>query len=189
MLLEPFAPNVRARHYRPLTSLQQGAAAGAAVMALTSTGDVLLLGALLGVAAGEVSVGATGVLAGFVVVGRFGSSSLTALAGAQQVIGPAGVTGPVLLAAAAWCAALATVLASRGEALAAAAFGLAAADVVAGPAAIPFRHGGGPVAMRAAASLVGIAVAWFVGGWIPPRLARAAALVAAAVGVVLVLAS
>src|SRR2546430_7741379 len=98
MLLEPLGPNLRTRAYRPLTALQWGAAAGAAVMALSSTGDVLLLGALLGIAAGEVTAGAAALLAGLVVVGRFGSSSLTALAGAQQVIGPAGVTGSVALA-------------------------------------------------------------------------------------------
>src|SRR5437763_8674766 len=135
MLLEPFGPNLRARHHRPLTALQWGAAAGAAVMALTSTGDVLLLGVLLGAAAGEVMAGAAGVLAAVVVLARFGSSSLTALAGAQQVVGPAGVTGPAGLAAATWCAGLALALASPGEALGAVAFGLAAAEVVAGPAA------------------------------------------------------
>jgi hypothetical protein len=158
-------------------------------MALTSAGDVLLLGALLGVAAGELTVGAAGLLAGLVVVGRFGSSSLTALAGAQQVIGPAGATGPALLAAAAWCAALAVALASPGELLAAAAFGIAAADLVAGPAVTPFHHGGGPVALRVAASLVGIAMAWFIGGWVPPRLARVVAIAAGVVGVTLVLAA
>ena len=158
-------------------------------MALSSTGDVLLLGALLGVVAGELTVGTAGVLAGLVIVGRFGSSSLTALAGAQQVIGPAGVTGPALLAGAAWCAAAAVALASPGELIAAAAFGLAAADLVAGPAATPFHHNGGPVALRLAASLVGVAVAWFIGGWVPPRLARVVAIAVGLVGVALVLAA
>jgi hypothetical protein len=158
-------------------------------MALSSTGDVLVLGVVLGLAAGEVTAGAAGVLAALVVLGRFGSSSLTALAGAQQVVGPAGVTGPAALAAATWCAGLALTLASSGEILVALAFGLAAADVVAGPAAIPFRHGGGPVALRLAASFVAVALAWFVGGWVPPRLARLVAVVAGVAGAVLVLAS
>src|SRR5205807_2378276 len=58
VLLESFAPNLRARHHHPLTAPQRAAAAGAALMALTSTGDVLLLGAVLGFAAGELTVGA-----------------------------------------------------------------------------------------------------------------------------------
>ncbi len=160
-----------------------GAAAGAAAMALSSTGDVLLLAVLLGVAAGDVAVGSAAVLAGLTVLGRYGSTSLAALAGAQHVVGPAGTTGPVPLAAAMWCAALALVFGSRGELIAAAAFGLAAANVVAGPAV----HGGDALAIRVASSLLAVTVAWYIGGWVPPRLARAAAVVAGAAGVVLVL--
>ena len=154
-------------------------------MAVTSTGDVLLLGVLLGVAVGDVEAGAASVLAGLVVLGRFGTTSLAALAGAQHVVGPAGTTGPVLLAAASWCSALALTLSTRAEFAIAAAFGLAAADLVAGPSA---AHGGEAMAVRLAASLVAVAVAWFVGGWVPPRLARLAAVLAGALGVVLVLA-
>lgn len=153
-------------------------------MALTSTGDVLLLGVLLGVAAGDVEAGAASVLAGLVVLGRFGTTSLAALAGAQHVVGPAGATGPVLLAAASWCAAFALSFSTRSEFAIAVVFGLAAADVVAGPSA---AHGGQEMAVRLAASLVAVAVTWFVGGWVPPRLARAAAVAAGVLGVVLVL--
>jgi len=153
-------------------------------MALTSTGDVLLLGVLLGVAAGDVEAGAASVLAGLIVLGRFGTTSLTALAGAQHVLGPAGATGPLALAAASWCAAVALTFSTRAEFLIAAVFGLAAADVVAGPAA---AHGGGALAVRIAASLLAVAATWFVGGWVPPRLARAAAVLAGVLGVVLVL--
>jgi hypothetical protein len=154
-------------------------------MALTSAGDVLLLGVLLGVAAGEVEAGAASVLAGLVVLGRFGSTSLAALAGAQHVVGPAGTSGPVLLAAASWCAAAALTLSARAEFAVSLVFGLAAADVVAGPAAQSAQS----LAVRAAASLVAVAVAWFAGGWVPPRLARPAAVAAAVLGVVLVLAA
>jgi hypothetical protein len=154
------------------------------VTALTSTGDVLLLGVLLGVAAGDVEAGAASVLAGLVVLGRFGTTSLAALAGAQHVVGPAGTTGPVLLAAACWCAAFALSFSTRDEFPIAAVFGLAAADVVAGPSA---AHGGQAIAIRLAASLVAVAVTWFIGGWVPPRLARAIAVLAGALGVVLVL--
>jgi hypothetical protein len=185
MLLESLGPNLRARSHRPLTTLQLGAAAGAAALALSSTGDVLLLGALLGVAAADLAIGAAGVLVGLTVLGRFGTTSLSALAGAQHVVGPAGTTGPVLLAAASWCGAIALAVASRGELAIAAVFGLAAADLVAGPAA----HGAHALAIRVAASLVAVAVAWFAGGWLPPRLTRVAAVVAGVAGVLLVLAA
>jgi hypothetical protein len=152
-------------------------------MALSSTGDVLLLAVLLGVAAADVAVGAAAVLAGLTVLGRFGSTSLAALAGAQHVVGPAGTTGPALLAAAMWCAALAFVLGARGELIVAAGFGLAAANVVAGPAA----HGADSLAIRMAASLLAVMLAWFIGGWMPARLTRVAAATAGIAGVVLVL--
>jgi len=184
MLLEPLGPNLRTRAHRPLTTLQLGAAAGAAVMAVTSAGDVLLLAALLGVAAASVETGAASVLAGLVVLGRFGTTSLAALAGAQHVVGPAGTTGPVLLATASWCAAAAVILSTRAEFTVAAVFGVAAASVVAGPAA----HGAESFAIRVAASLLAVAMAWFVGGWVPPRLARPAAVLAGVLGVLLVLA-
>src|SRR5207248_2947516 len=184
MLLEPLGPNLRARSYRPLTTLQLGAAAGAAVMALSSTGDVLLLGALLGVAAGDLMAGTAAVLAGLTMLGRFGSTSLAALAGAQQVVGPAGTTGPFVLAGAAWCAAVAMAFASRGELLVAVVFGVATADVVAGPAV---ADGSDALAVRVAASLVAVALAWYVGGWVPPRLARLVAVAAGVLGALLVL--
>jgi hypothetical protein len=154
-------------------------------MALTSAGDVLLLGVLLGVAAGDVEGGAASVLAGLVVVGRFGTTSLAALAGAQHVVGPAGATGPVLLAAASWCAAAALLFSTRSEFPIGAVFGVAAANVVAGPA----FHSAESFAVRLAASLLAVAAAWFIGGWVPTRLARAAGVLAGALGVLFVLAA
>jgi len=152
-------------------------------MALTSAGDVLLLGVLLGVAAGDIEAGAASVLAGLVVLGRFGTTSLGALAGAQHVVGPAGATGPVLLAASCWCAATALVFSTRAEFPIAAVFGVAAANVVAGPAV----HSAESLAVRLAASLVAVAAAWFVGGWVPTRLARAIGVLAGILGVLFVL--
>ena len=60
------------------------------------------------------------------------------------------------------------------------------ASIEAGPAAV---NGGQAVAVRAAASLVAVAVTWFIGGWVPPRLARVAAVVAGVAGVAFVLAA
>jgi hypothetical protein len=156
-------------------------------MASTSSGDVLLLGVLLGLAAADLAIGATGVVVGLAVVGRWGTSSLAALAGAQAVVGAAGVTGPALLAASAWCGAAALILAAPRQPLATAAFGLAAADVVAGPAAL--WSGGGPLAIRVAASLVAVLLAFFAANGVPSRLARIGALVAAVAAAVLVVAA
>jgi len=156
-------------------------------MAATSSGDVLLLGVLLGFAAADLAVGATGVVVGLAVVGRWGTSSLAALAGGQAVVGAAGVTGPALLAASAWCGAAALTLAAPRRPVATVAFALAAADVVAGPAAL--SSGGGPLAVRVAASLVAVLLAFFAATWIPPRLARVAALVVAVSAAMLVVAA
>ena len=106
MRLEPPDADVPAR--RPLEALNPvrlAASAGAAVMALTSVGDVLLLAVILGVAAADLLAGTAAVLAAVGVVGRWGTSSLAALAGGQAVVGPAGWTGSTRLAVSAWCAA------------------------------------------------------------------------------------
>ena len=186
MLVEPSGPDVLDR-LRPVTGLQLAAAAGAALMALTSSGDVLLLGVLLGVAAADVVVGAAAVGVGLAVLGRWGTSSLAALAGGQAVIGAAGATGPAVLAASAWCGAAALVLTAPARPVAALAFGLAAADVVAGPAVVSVHGGGTKLAIRVAASLVAVLVAWHAGSQVPRRLARLAGLVVAVVACALVL--
>ena len=155
-------------------------------MASTSSGDVLLLGVLLGLAAADLAVGATGVMVGLAVVGRWGTSSLAALAGGQAVVGAAGVTGPALLAASAWCGAAALLLVAPRRPVATVAFGLAAADVVAGPAAL---SSGGQLAIRVAASLVAVLLAFFTADAVPPRLGRVAALVVAIAGALLVVAA
>lgn len=168
MLVEPPGADVSARRPHPLIGLdiptaRLAALAAAAVAAVASRGDVLLLGVVLGVGAGSVVAGAAGVLAGVAVLVRWGSPSLGALAGAQAVLGPAGTTGSAAAAASAWCAASALVLVVRplapdpggarwlrvGVVLASTVpFGLAAADVVAGPGP------GGSLATRVVASAV-----------------------------------
>jgi hypothetical protein len=128
----------------PTRLLRTGAAAAALVLAVLSRGDALVLAALLVTAAWRVP--ALAVVPALVSSSwRWGSTSLDALAGAQDVLGPAGSVGPGRAATAAWLAAAALVLsapaaASRAGArpsgvtqLTAAAFAVAAADVVAGP--------------------------------------------------------
>ncbi len=143
--------------------IRTGAAAAAVVLAVLSRGDLLVLAGLLAVVAWRPAALAL-VPACLASAWRWGASSLDALAGAQAVLGPAGLVGPGAGAASSWVVAATIVLASpaerparpaphapaapgRGSArrsegvrqlvdrwLRPLAFGAAAADVVAGPA-------------------------------------------------------
>lgn len=161
--------------------VSSGAVAGAVALALSSSGEVVLLAVLLGIAAGEVLAGAVAVLATGSVAIRWGTTSLDAIAGAQSVLGPGVAVGPAAAAASTWCAAAALVLAgARGWR--AVAFGLTGGLVVAGPAA----GSADLVAMRAAAAVAGVGLAVVAGRRAPP-VARLAALALAAGAVVLAL--
>jgi hypothetical protein len=148
-------------------------------MAATSVGDVLLLGVALAVVAADVVAGAGVVLAAASVLVRWGSSSLGALAGNQSVLGGAGWSGSISAAASAWCAAGALLAATPSGLLPAAGFGLAAANVVAGPGI------GGAVAVRIAASVTGVGAAWLIGRFAPERWTRGLAAAGGALAVVL----
>lgn len=135
--------------------LVRGTAATAAlVLAALSRGDAIVLAALLLIAVSRLPAVAV-VPALLASSWRFASTSLEALAGAQAVLGPAGLVGPVRGAAASWFAAAALVLCTPAwtglrtgstaaparalraiggvTGLTAAALGAAAAAVVAGP--------------------------------------------------------
>ena len=154
--------------------LRLGAAAGAVTMAATSTGDVLVVGVLLGLVAGDAVVGAVGVVAALATLARWSSSSLTAVAGGQAVLGAAGWTGPPALVMSSWAAAAAVILVSPPGRPPALAFGLVAAGMVAGPAL-----GDGSVAdvvVRLSASAAGVAAAWLAVRAVPRRQAHLAGL-------------
>jgi hypothetical protein len=151
-------------------------------MALTSSGDALAAGVLLGLAALDVAAGAAAVLAGLAVAGRWGSSSLGALAGGQAVLGPAGWTGPAALAASSWAASAALVLACPPGRFRVVAFGLTAAALVAGP---PLDGGAAAVALRVVAAVAGVAAAAFTARAVPRPAARRGAVVAGIVSVAL----
>lgn len=142
----------------------------------------MLLAALLGVSTGGLLAAVTAALAVLSSALRWGVMSLEGIAGAQSVLGPAGVVGPELAAASAWCAAAALILVTPRD-WRAAAFGLAAAITVAGPAA----GTGGDVAVRVVASVAGVGIAVAVGRLLPPSVGRPAGLVLAAAAVVMVL--
>lgn len=163
------------------------------MMAATMSGDALAAGVLLGLAAADVTAGAMGVLVGIAIVGRWGSTSLAALAGGQAVVGAAGWSGPVGMVVSSWTGAVAIVAAcprrrpastatSQGSSAVAVAgtlaCGIFAAALVAGPAV-----GGetGPVvALRIGASAAGVVAAMLVVRACPRRVARVVGLIAAA---------
>lgn len=155
-------------------------------MAATSTGDVLVVGVLLGLLAADAIVGTTAVVVGLATLARWGSSSLGAVAGGQAVLGAAGFTGPWPSVLSSWAAAAALVLACPRGRAAPLAFGLVAAGLVAGPAL-----GGSSVAdvaLRLAASAIGVVAAAFAGRRLRRGLARPAGLELAALAALVVLA-
>jgi hypothetical protein len=156
-----------------------GAAMATVIMVVTSTGDIILLGALLGLAACDAVAGGVAILAGISVIGRWGTSSLAALAGGQAVVGAAGWTGSDLLVASSWCGALALLLVCPPGLAPAAAFGATAAQLVAGPA-LGEGSSAGAIALRILAPLGGMAGAIAMARLVPPSVARTVAL---AVGV------
>lgn len=168
-------------HTPPL--LRLAAAAGVVAMVVTSTGDLLVVGLLLGLVASEPVAGAVGVAAGIATLGRWSSSSLTALAGGQAVLGAAGWTGALALTLSSWAAAAALILVAPRGRPAALAFGLAAAAIVAGPAL-----GDGSVSdavVRLTASVAGVAAAWIAAWAVSRRTAHLVGLGLAAFAVFL----
>lgn len=94
--MEPSHPDVSDRRTGPAQLLTLGAAAAAVVLALGSSGDTVLLAGLLA----ATGAGPLGLFAGLAVAAafllRWGTTSLSAIAGAQAVLGPAIVTGSLL---------------------------------------------------------------------------------------------
>lgn len=163
MLRPEVAPWARLRP--DLAGLRLAAALAASTLALSSNGDALTLAVALGVAAASVWSGFVGLLVAGAVATRWGTLSMSALAGAQSVLGPAVTVGPSRAAAASGLAAAAVALAARSPQLietklASAArtavhalpFAAAGAAVAAGPGP------GGDVWVRVGATVVGVAL-------------------------------
>ena len=135
------------------------------MLALSSRGDVLVVAVLLGLCAARLESGVAAFAAGTSVLLRWGSTSLGALAGAQSVLGPAGLTGPTTVAASSWVAAAALVLACRPPVLLGALpFGAVAAAVATGPG--PDGELVWRIAGTAAATLLSAGVARFAPRWV-----------------------
>jgi len=117
-------------------------------LALAGRGHLVVLAAALAVVAGRrVATGTIAVVAVAVAV-RWGSTSLEAVGGAQAVLGPAALTGPVAGGLSSLLGALALVLVAPGGNLRAASVGAAAGLLAAGPG------GTGGIAVRVASTVV-----------------------------------
>jgi hypothetical protein len=169
--VEPSGPHVRpgiGSLGLTIEVVATAAAAGGALVGATSSGDVLLLGALTGFAALDLTAGVAAVLVAVSVLIRWGSSSLAALAGAQAVVGSAAWHGSPASALAAWCAGVGVLLLAAGRwsrtPLLPVACGVFAADVMAGPAVS--GHNGW---IRIIATFVGIVVAFGAARVLPAR--------------------
>lgn len=162
--------------------LRRGAGVGAAALAVSSSGEVVLLAALLGAAAGELIAGAVALLATTAAALRWGTTSLDAIAGAQTVLGPAAAVGPVAAAASTWLAAAALVLV-KARGLNAVLFGVTAGLIAVGPAGSVDQ-----VAVRVVAAVIGAGLALAAQRW-APAAARPAALGLATAAVVLAVAA
>lgn len=175
--MEPLDADVRGRA-QPYALLAAWAAA--ASLLVFSTGDGLAAAVLAGVAALDAWAGTVAVAAVVVGLARFGTTSLSGLAGVQAVLGPAAFVGPALGAAASVLAAAACVLAApagrRGWL-----FGALAGLVAVGPAAVD----AGDAALRVAGLALGVGLVEAVGRRWPtrPAWARVGALVLAGVAV------
>lgn len=154
------------------------AAAAATLLALTATGDTVLLAFLLGLVAMSALVGGVAAGVAAAVILRWGTSSLEAVSGAQAVLGPAVLVGSPLEIASAVLAALALVLICP-PGLAAVPFGAAAALLAVGPAAENLND----ALVRLAATVVAAGLATACGRWLHPRLSRPAGAAAAALAV------
>ena len=150
------------------------AAAGAATLALSSTGSMVVAAVLLAVAVADPRGALALVLAVASVAVRFSTVTFDDVAGIQSVLGPAGNVGPPTGAASAWLAAAAVLVALRrpaaraAGALVAVAGGALAAVIVAGP-------GPSDLGLRLASTLAATVIAAAVlatDRWPPVRRVR-----------------
>ena len=166
-----------------VVGLRTAALAAALLLAVLSRGDVIVLGVLLAVGAWR-PVPAIAVLTALgAAAWRWSSTALEDIAGAQAVLGPAGVVDPGSAAVAAWLGALAVLLAApdlrtdRGDHRDAApgdravarvvewlpllAHAATAAVIVAGPSV------GGDVWIRVVAVAAGVGAGASLRRWVP----------------------
>lgn len=167
------------------------AGVGATVLLATSTGDLLVVAALVGVALGAWA-GAAFAGAGVAAVVRFGTSDLGALAGDQAVLGPAVTVEPAGGAASSGVAAAAVLLAAgaagarpdRSRWAAVVAGGLGAGVVACGPSAVTAVDAGLRAGAAAAGLLLALLLTWRpLGGRVPAWLGAAVGAAAVVVAV------
>jgi hypothetical protein len=177
-------------------SLRAAALAAALLLAALSRGDTLVLAALLALAAWRPLPAVAIVTALVGTAWRWSSTALEDIAGAQAVLGPAGLVDPPAAAVAAWLGALAVLLATpdlrlppeedpggrwaRGVVIGAPvlAHAATAAVIVAGPSV------GGDVWARLLAVAVGAAAVAGLRRWVPATRRTLVEAIAAGAGLV-----
>lgn len=168
---------------RPASPTQLALAAAAAALLVTTTGDALLACVLIGLAVGDAVVGGVAAAAVLGTLARFGSTSLAGVAGAQAVLGPAVLVGPVAGAVGSGLLALACVAAApRREWWSAVPLGLLAGVVAFGPSAVSWPD----AVVRLGGAAVGVGLVVFAAPRLPvfpPWLAPALSLVGLALAV------
>ena len=164
--------------------LRAGLLAGAAALCVVSRGDFLVVAALLAVVAGATdTLAAAGVLlAGLGLAARSFSTSLSALAGSQAVLGLAGLTAPPAAALSAWAgaAALLSAAPAAGPGWSPVPFGLAAGLLVAGPSGSTLAG----LVVRLVAAVAFADLALSEARWLPTRRAAVGAVGCGLVSVV-----
>ena len=176
--------------------LRAAALTAALLLAALSRGDALVLAALLSLAAWRPLPAVAVVTALAATAWRWASAALEDIAGAQAVLGPAGLVDPPTAAVAAWLGALAVLLATPDlltepeddpgprparwglRWVPVLAHAATAAVIVAGPSV------GGDVWARLVAVAVGVGVVAAARRWVPPSRRTVVEWVAAAAGVV-----
>lgn len=180
-------PGVRALTPFRAGDLRVAVATAATALAVTASGDVFVLAALLAAVSASRVAAAGVLLAAGAVLGRWGTGALAAVAGGQAVLGSAVTVGPPAAGAAAATAALALLLAAPGPdgtrvgALLMVPFAAAAARVAAGPAAVSLEG----AAIRVGATAAALALGYATTRWIPATGRHVAAVVAGAAAAVL----
>ena len=163
----------------PHRSLTLAATTAALALVLTSSGDAFLVAVLVGLATADRLVAGVTALVALSVLARWGTSSMSALAGLQAVLGPAGATGETIGVASSWLGAAALLATASGVSgrWPAAVLGALAGLLVAGPAIAGPEDG----AVRLAGAVAGMALTVLAAGRIRGRLAMPAAALLAAI--------
>lgn len=156
----------------PARTLAVAPALAAAGLAVSSTGSLVVAAVLVGLGARDRWAALAAVLAVAATSVRFGTTGFGDLAGIQSVLGPAGIVGPPVAAASAWCAAAAVLLTTTAVRTGTGRLRLLPHALASGALAAALVAGPGPgrgLAVRIGATVAAVLVAWAL-AVVGPRL-------------------